>query len=356
MSVLKKSNKKIIGLNGLKMLALLGVLIYHTFPAFLPGGYFGVILFFVISGFLSTRSILNELHRRKFSLLQYYKKRFLRIYPKLFIVLSASIGILSLTAPDRLANTQQEVASILLGFNNYWQIKVSADYFANLSNNSPFTHLWYIAILIQFDVLIPLMLTGYSVVRNRWGYRTGTMILGLITFITALIMPVQAFISGETAITSMYYSTHTRIFSLFAGVTLAAVVTEKQRLHVRRSSPALKAFVPELIGLIITIVIYLKADGRLIWVYQYGMSFYTIISCIMLEAVSRKPTATGRLMDNRISNTLSRYSYEIYLWQYPVLVIFTILKLNYSWYMYVLQLVIIMLLSVWLYKLMNYIF
>ncbi len=344
----------IVGLNGLRTAALLGVLIYHTFPAYLPGGYFGVILFFVISGFLSARSVLNEMLRGRFSLPGYYKKRFLRIYPELFIMLFATIGVFSLTAPNRLANTQQEVASILLGYNNYWQIGVSADYFANLANNSPFTHLWYIAILIQFEVMIPLVLLVYRGIRKRSGKGPAVLILGMITLISALIMPVQAFVSGEKAITSMYYSTHTRIFSLLAGAFLGVMDTEKMKLKSRRSSRSVNAFVPELIGLIITIALYLKADGKMIWVYRYGMTLYTVMACLMVKAVSRKPTAAGRLLDNPVANILSRYSYEIYLWQYPVLVIFTILKLNYGWYMYVLQLAIIMILSVWMNKLMEY--
>ena len=85
----------ITGLDGLKTLALLGVLIYHTFPKTLPGGFLGVVLFFVISGYLSVYGNLDRMKEGNFSFRRYYKKRILRLYPALLVVLLSTCAVLS---------------------------------------------------------------------------------------------------------------------------------------------------------------------------------------------------------------------------------------------------------------------
>ena len=156
MSDMKKrpvhKTERIRGLDGLRTLALFGVLLFHMFPQKVSGGYFGVIIFFVISGFLTAYSTVKK---GRVSILSYYAKRMERIYPALILMLFISIEIISLVDKFKLLNVQEEVVSILLGYNNYWQISKSADYFANLSNTSAFTHLWYIAVLVQFELLWP---------------------------------------------------------------------------------------------------------------------------------------------------------------------------------------------------------
>ncbi len=340
----KKTSGRILGLDGLRTLALLGVLLYHTFPAVVEGGYFGVILFFVISGYLAARSACAKL--KNFKVLEYYKKRIIRIYPELLIVLFSVIGVMTMAAPNRLANTQQEVQSILLGYNNWWQIGASADYFTNLTNNSPFTHLWYIAILLQFELLWPILVVIYRFLRKHTGKGGAILVFSVLTVLSFLVMPYKAFFVKDVNLTALYYGTDTRIFSLLAGVTMGFLHGEG--LRIRLSSRSVRPALKIILGFVITIVLYLTVPGTNIWVYRVGMALYTILACLMVGAVGRKNSKVGKALDNPITKWISRYSYEIYLWQYPVLFIFGILRMSKTWYWYCLQIAVILILSVWL--------
>lgn len=328
----KKTRREISGINGLRTLALLGVLLYHSFPTVIRGGFFGVIIFFVISGFLTAYSTVT---RPSFRIGSYYVRRFLRIYPALIIVMFSTIGFLTLKDPARLSNTQQEVTSVLLGYNNYWQISANADYFANLANQSPFTHLWYIAILIQFEVFWPLL---YGITKKRRVTESALLILTLISF---LIMPVCTLL--KVNLTEIYYATHTRVFALLAGALLG---TLQAKGRLRNPLKKINPFLPVVLFVIITLVIYGTVSGTDTWVYLFGMNLYTLLVCWIVYLLSSGKTKIGRILDNGIAAFLSKYSYEIYLWQYPVMFIAGLFLPGIA--AKIIQIPVIFILSLWL--------
>lgn len=342
----KKKNRRIFGLDGLKTLALLGVLLYHTFPSFLPGGFLGVVLFLVISGYLSAYGNLKKMEDGTFSYGKYYLKRVVRLYPSLIIVLLAAIGILTLLDPIRLANTQSEFASVVFGYNNFWQVKMNADYFAQLSKNSPFTHLWYIAILLQFDLVFPFLLKGYVVLKNKAGKWKALGIGAVIVLLSAMIMPVCHIIGQGSNLTALYYNTFTRVSPLLAGVLLGLMHQEKIHIlnrHLRRPIFSLSEMI---IWMGIYIWLYFRTDGTDPAVYLYWMNICTLIAMRMIEVVVTGKT-TGRILDNLVCKWIGKYNYEIYLWQYPVLLIAGIVGCSGTWYFYCLQIIVILILSIW---------
>ena len=348
-----KKNRRIKGLDGIRTIALIGVLLYHTFPKAVPGGFFGVILFFVVSGYLAAVSGMASLEKNEFSVISYYKKRLIRLFPELIIVMFCTIGVMTMAAPEKMANTQSEVLSVVLGYNNFWQIRMNADYFAQLAKSSPFTHLWYIAVLIQFELIWPWLLSGYDRVRQKCGKGKALLAAAAVTLLSFLIMPVSAVVFGENSLTNIYYNTFTRIFSIFAGVLLGLLHSEK--IHILSMHLRIPAAAGTLLAVYtgILIYLYLHASGTAMQVYTYGMALVTIIACRMIEIVSIRKNGTGRWMDNILCAGISRYSYEIYLWQYPVLMIAGILGFSSSWYHYLLQIAVILILSIWLYTFNN---
>ena len=130
------------GLDGLRAIAIIGVVLYHLFPDTIQGGFLGVSLFLVISGFLMMIVCERAWQKNEFSVLSFYKKRLKRIYPALFIVVLSTACFLTLFLPDELRGIRQEVLSIFGGYNNWWQISQNASYFTRLENSSAFTHLW----------------------------------------------------------------------------------------------------------------------------------------------------------------------------------------------------------------------
>lgn len=339
--------KRIKGLDGLKVLALLGVLIYHTFPKVLPGGYLGVVLFFVISGYLSAYGNVEKMENGKFQYGQYYLKRIVRLYPSLIVVMLATIACMTLLDPIKLANTQKEFCSVMFGYNNFWQIGMNADYFAQLSKNSPFTHLWYIAILLQFDLIFPLLLKGYVTLKEKCGITAAHLVSLLLVIASACVMPVSYIVTKGNNVTALYYSTFTRICPLLAGMLLGLLHAEKIRILNRHLKRPVFGLAEMLIWFVLYVVFYFKADGTAAWVYLCGMNICTLVACRMIE-VLRTSRFTGKLLENPVSTWIGKYNYEIYLWQYPVLLLAGMLKFSDHLWQYGIQIMIILVLSLWL--------
>ena len=131
-----------------RLFACIMILLYHL--GIVKGGYLAVCTFFVFSGYFSCISLFNK---EKVSLKEYYSNKILRLYLPLIVVVFISITCTSLFSKTWL-NLKPESTSIVLGYNNYWQLSSSMDYFSS-HINSPFIHLWYIAILLQFDLIFP---------------------------------------------------------------------------------------------------------------------------------------------------------------------------------------------------------
>ena len=106
--------KRIQGLDGLRAIAIIGIIIYHLLPSFLPGGFLGVNLFFVLSGFLLTYTSLNDIHGKGFTVLNFYKKRVLRIYPALILLVLTACFFAWIFTPNAMYGMRREVMSIFL--------------------------------------------------------------------------------------------------------------------------------------------------------------------------------------------------------------------------------------------------
>lgn len=340
-----RQNTKIYGLDGLRTLALFGVLFYHAFPAAFQGGYFGVIIFFVISGYLAGMTASKIRQKGKIHIFSYYKKRFLRMYPELIIVILCTIGVMTFVCPNKLANSRSEVMSILLAYNNEWQISLHTDYFANLSENSPFTHLWYIAVLIQFEIIWPFLYLAYDHMKKVRGTEFALVAFSCFTIFMYFIMPFE-FLFGVD-LTAIYYGTLPRIFSLLTGSLLGLLRAEGFSIRSFRQMKRLAACFWIIMYFALSVMLFLWANGKNSWVYLFGLAAYTIVTVLAIEIISDQPDI-GRMLDGKLAAFFSRYSYEIYLFQYPVLFLAANSGWNSSWPQYVLQFAVLIVLSIWL--------
>ena len=323
------------------------MLFYHAVPTVMKGGYFGVLIFFVLSGYLSAVRISSLFENGHLKFFRYYRKRFMRIYPALLIVLLASLGALALIDSFRMANSQQEILSIVLGYNNYWQIGMQADYFANLTNTSPFTHLWYIAILIQFDLLWPFLAKLYMTVRTKSSRSSALLLFLSLAIASYIVMPAQMLLSSPINITAVYYSTHTRLFALFSGVMLGLLHFENLHISLLRFRSKWTTRILYILFTAVTVWIFFTVSGSDLHVYWPYMQLYILLVIAVIEIMIVNRSHLQFFLDDRISNTLSKYSYDIYLWQYPVFFLTGILFVKGGWYIRVLQAVLLIVLSLW---------
>ena len=134
------------GINFLRAVAILGIVAYHIFPYTVRGGFLGVCIFFLISGYLAARQSQVSWANEEFSFKAYYIKKFKRIYPSLYVMVMSVIAFFTLFHEELLLGAREETASIFLGVNNWWQMVAHASYFLSITEHSLFIHLWYMGV------------------------------------------------------------------------------------------------------------------------------------------------------------------------------------------------------------------
>ncbi len=334
------------GLSGLRFLGIFGVILYHMYPYHIKGGFLGVTLLFILSGYLL--AVKSEESRRlhNFNTLDFYKKRIKRLYPQLIIVLLVTAAVLKFTAPSALIGIRQEAASIIFGYNNIWQIFQNASYFDRIANSSPFTHMWSLANEVQFFVIWPLIFAIFIYATKHWGIKWAINIIGILAVITAIIMTIVYFTNPDGDVTRIYYGTDTRIFSFFTGAYIGFRRVE-YRKNVRIKNPGffINLFM-FLTGIVLLCYVFVRGEAG--YTYMGGMLLVNIIMAIMLYLVVEGRLPIGELLEKRVFKFFGQISYEMYLWMYPVIYVFYRMKLNKYMLAPLLILLTIIILSYWL--------
>ena len=330
---MKKEGSRIKGMDGLRGIAIIGITLFHMFPNVFKGGYLGVVLFFVLTGFLMVITNKKKMENKEFSVIKFYVSRIKRLYPPLLVMVFTTLGIYFFLANDSLCGMKMQVLSIFAGFNNFWQISQSLDYFTRIANTSPFSHLWFLSIEMQFYLIFPLLLFGlYKLEEKKGKSNTIKTMLG-VTVAFALIMPIL-YLRGVN-VTRLYYGTDTRIYALFAGMLLGWIYTKEEETK--------KNFYISLSLIGILAVSYFIFAGKMPIVYLLVLALTTILSMFLIEKTANSSVS----LDVPILDWIGRHSYEIYLWQYPVIYLFQYKDWNKHFIIYLFEFVILIALVVW---------
>lgn len=302
-------------MDGLRALAMVLILLYHVFPSQFPGGFVGVSLFFTLSGYLVAWTSFKLVEERKFSIKNYYLKRLKRIYPALMVVIFFSAGIYWLMDPMILDGRKKEILSILFGYNNYYQIGQNADYFTKSVNTSPYTHLWAIAIEMQFYFIWPWLLRVYQFLkRTKWKREANYFWLGL-----AFISVITIQFTYQTGHVMMaYYGSISRASSLFLGVSLACWQWYSDYQEKFLLSPRLYGLL--LVFLFALMVFFMNGQSE--WTYRVGLLVSSLVSVELVRFITAKTVGIGKYLDIPVLKLIAKCSYEVYLWQYPIVFFF----------------------------------
>ena len=330
---MKKEGNRIKGMDGLRGIAIIGITLFHMFPNVFKGGYLGVVLFFVLTGFLMVITNKKKMENKEFSVIKFYVSRIKRLYPPLLVMVFTTLGIYFFLANDSLRGMKMQVLSIFVGFNNFWQISQSLEYFTRIANTSPFSHLWFLSIDMQFYLIFPLLLFGlYKLEEKKGKSNTIKTMLG-VTVAFALIMPVL-YLCGFN-VTRLYYGTDTRVYSLFAGMLLGWIYTKEEETK--------KNFYISLSLIGILAVSYFIFAGKMPIVYLLVLALTTILSMFLIEKTANSSVS----LDVPILDWIGKHSYEIYLWQYPVIYLFQYKDWDKHFIIYLFEFVILIALVVW---------
>lgn len=313
-----RSKQYVTGIDGVRTLAVLGVIIYHLLPTTLPGGYLGVPLFLLISGYFVTLQLVRQMDQTGgIQLTKFYLKRLRRLYPVLIVMLTVTTAYITLFARDLLHNIKSTIATNLLWVYNWWEIGHGQSYFDRFNGESPFTHLWTLGVEAQFYFLWPLILFMlFLILRKRSKIKWTVFILAAASAVE------MALLFDPQNINRVYYGTDTRAFSLLLGSWLA-LCWPIDRLNASLTAHAARILNGVGIGaLLITLLGFFTLPGQSSWTYRGGMFFYSLIGMILIATVVHPGSHMNRWLTNPFFTWIGQRSYGIYVYQLPVMVFY----------------------------------
>ena len=288
-------------IDGLRAFAVVSVLIFHAFPSLLPGGFVGVDVFFVISGFLISGIIYKEIEVSNFSFSNFYARRVKRIFPALITVLIASyaFGWLYLFTDDfRRLGSHIFRASLFLSNFILWR---EAGYFDNAAETKPLLHLWSLGIEEQFYIIWPVILWLF------WRFRTAR--IPLLVLLTGGSLGWN-FYQSQIDLTHDFYSPLTRFWELSSGACLAYYIGQ------HRNKPWLAHQLSGLAAAILVASIWLIDSKK---AFPGFWAMLPVLGATLLIYAGPKAWCNRVLFSNRVVTWIGSISYPLYLWHWPVL-------------------------------------
>lgn len=302
-------------LDGLRTLAVYLVVAFHAGVARFAGGFIGVDVFFVLSGFLVTQVLLRDLgssNRVRFG--RFYARRFRRLLPASAVVLVSTLVAFSWVA------SPAEVDAAAGGFRaafwyvaNWHFVREATDYFAAGQAESPVLHFWSLAVEEQFYLGWPLILAGLWTVTRRAGRHSRNVLRGVVAAVAMASLGWAWYLSGS-APDRAYYGTDTRIYQLLAGALLAltpGLITRARRFE-RWSGPVA--------GLAVVGLVVVGTSAVSLTPVQRGM-VACVLTVMLILGLERGPSPVRAVFSWEPMVYLGRISYGTYLWHWPVIVV-----------------------------------
>ena len=328
------------GLDGIRAVAVVAVMVYHANSNWLAGGYLGVEVFFVISGYLITLLLIAEHERTgQIDLKSFWIRRFRRLLPALFVMMLLLSVWVALFERDALGKLRGDIVAGVLYGSNFYQIFIGAGYSAG-NDFAPLRHLWSLAVEEQFYVVWPLVMIAFVRVGSRriagiarWLFLAAvaiTVVVAVLSFTgpqqTPELTPDAYWIIGDRAISkpdTLYLSTFTRAGGLLLGSAFAMVwrPTAVMRGPLRSKGPvfdvaALAGFA--VLGLMAWRVGFDPSQGVHWFLFNGGLFVTGLASLAIIAAVTHQRALTGRLLSLPLLVWIGTRSYGLYLYHWPI--------------------------------------
>jgi peptidoglycan/LPS O-acetylase OafA/YrhL len=289
--------------DGLRAIAVLSVVGFHAFPEFVPGGFVGVDIFFVISGFLISSILLSNLEHDRFSLVAFYGRRIKRIFPALVLVLTSVLAIgWFLLVADEYRELGKHVfgGSAFLSNLILWQ---ESGYFDSAAETKPLLHLWSLAIEEQFYIFWPLLLFGLW----KTGNRRFLSVIAAVAVGSFLVNVVTVDRSQSTA----FYLPFSRVWELMIGGLLASVAQHRSKHNILRTN------LRSLLGFVLLALALALLDRRR--AFPGWWALLPTLGAALVIASGQDALLSRWLLSNRLVVWIGLISYPLYLWHWVLL-------------------------------------
>lgn len=305
------------GLDGVRAVAVIAIIIYHLNPQWLSGGFLGVDTFFVISGYLITSLLLTEYHNTgKIELMSFWLRRVKRLIPAVLLLVMGVIVLSLIFMPTEIQKVRADSIAAIFYVSNWWYIMQNVDYFEQFAVQ-PLKHLWSLAIEEQFYLVFPIVLLSLlSFIRRLKSIRIIFLILLVISMIAMMVL----YVPNEN-VARVYFGTDTRIQTLLMGVLLALVWPPFQlKAKVNRQMRTM-IDTAGVVGLAILFICF-KFVSETNSILYYGGFF--LISTVTLLVIASSVHPSGyfaKFLGNKVFTFIGSRSYSLYLWHYPIIVL-----------------------------------
>lgn len=305
------------GLDGVRAVAVIAIIIYHLNPQWLSGGFLGVDTFFVISGYLITSLLLTGYHNTgKIELMSFWLRRVKRLIPAVLFLVMGVIVLSLIFMPTEIQKVRADSIAAIFYVSNWWYIMQNVDYFEQFAVQ-PLKHLWSLAIEEQFYLVFPIVLLSLlSFIRRLKSIRIIFLILLVISMIAMMVL----YVPNEN-VARVYFGTDTRIQTLLMGVLLALVWPPFQlKAKVNRQMRTM-IDTAGVVGLAILFICF-KFVSETNSILYYGGFF--LISTVTLLVIASSVHPSGyfaKFLGNKVFTFIGSRSYSLYLWHYPIIVL-----------------------------------
>ena len=313
------------GLDGLRAVAVLGVIAYHVGARWLPGGLLGVGVFFTLSGYLITDLLLAQVPG-KIKLGQFWLARARRLLPALFVMLIVVLAWVTVFGPHQPSDFRLSAGSAVGYVNNWYLIFHNVSYFAQFATPEPLNHLWSLSVEEQFYILWPfILIVGLRLIHEHnppagVRPRLAAVTLGM-GIVSAVLMAVLYHPGLDPS--RVYYGTDTRAQELLIGAALAMVWPSRQ---LRRAiTPSAKRMIDLLgvAGLVVIAVFFWRCGEFVPFLYRGGFLLLSVATAMTVAACAHPASRLGPILGHEPLRWIGQRSYGIYLWHFPIIILTT---------------------------------
>ena len=314
-----KPSRYIAPIDGLRALAVTAVILYHLGINWIPGGFFGVDLFFVISGYVITRLLLDSiLSKGALDLREFYLARVRRLLPPVLFMLTGTTFLIAAWKPDAIHRFLSDLPYVLTGSENWHLVAVHQDYFQAIGRPPLLQHTWSLGVEIQFYILWPLILLLILKYLGKKRVAQASLVIAFISGLALFIYSLRVDSSSTNQISHIYFGTDTHSLGLFLGAALAVswVPANLSKNISERAQDFVDGIgVVGFLGLLCTFFFIDESNAAL---YRVAFPLAALFGVAIITSLVHPASRFAPLMSARPLVWIGQRSYGIYLWHWVV--------------------------------------